>query len=163
MVSPVDALTPKVQAALRAALGEQYAEVDPVIRPSQYADLQVNVALALAKQVGMPPRALATAVVEHLDLAEMASSVEVSGPGFINVTLSPEWISAAVSSPPCSFTSDTTTQAPSRANTSAMARPMPDDAPVTSATLFFSMERPFQAVLCLTVSVLGPAVGALGD
>ena len=98
MVSPVDALTPKVQAALRAALGEQYAEVDPVIRPSQYADLQVNVALALAKQVGMPPRALATAVVEHLDLAEMASSVEVSGPGFINVTLSPEWISAAVSS-----------------------------------------------------------------
>jgi arginyl-tRNA synthetase len=98
MVSPVDALTPKVQAALRAALGEQYAEVDPVIRPSQYADLQVNVALALAKQVGMPPRALATVVVEHLDLAEMASSVEVSGPGFINVTLSPEWISAAVSS-----------------------------------------------------------------
>ncbi len=98
MVSPVDALTPKVQAALRAAVGEQYAGVDPVIRPSQFADLQVNVALALAKQVGMPPRALATAVVEHLDLAEMASGVEVSGPGFINVTLSPEWISAAVSS-----------------------------------------------------------------
>lgn len=45
MVSPVDALTPKVQAALRAAVGEQYAGVDPVIRPSQFADLQVNVAL----------------------------------------------------------------------------------------------------------------------
>ncbi len=51
MVSPVDALTPKVQAALRAALGEQYAEVDPVIRPSQFADLQVNVALALCSRV----------------------------------------------------------------------------------------------------------------
>src|SRR6185503_16462421 len=44
-------------------------------------------------------------------------------------------ISSAVRSPRCAFSSATTTFAPSRANTSAMPRPMPWPAPVTSATL----------------------------
>ena len=29
---------------------------DPVVRPSQFADIQINAAMALAKKVGMPPR-----------------------------------------------------------------------------------------------------------
>ena len=59
--------------------------VDPVVRPSDRADAQANGALALAKQVGRSPRDVAEAVVAaaHLD---GKATVEVAGPGFINVT-----------------------------------------------------------------------------
>ena len=46
---------------------------------------------------------------------------------------------ATVSCPPATFVSDTTTFAPARAKTSAAARPMPDDAPVTMTTFDASM------------------------
>ncbi|HET8595419.1 MAG TPA: arginine--tRNA ligase, partial [Intrasporangium sp.] len=94
MVSPLVALTPKVQSAIAAVLGDDYREVDPVLRPSQFADVQVNAALALAKKVGMPPRDLATKIVEALDLEGVCDSVEVSGPGFINLTYSNGWIAS---------------------------------------------------------------------
>jgi hypothetical protein len=44
-------------------------------------------------------------------------------------------LARTVSSPPASLTSATTTRAPSRANRSAAARPMPDPPPVRRATL----------------------------
>ncbi|MBB2986432.1 arginine--tRNA ligase [Terracoccus luteus] len=93
MVSPLVALTPTVSAAIAAALGEEYRDADPVLRPSQFADVQVNAALALAKKVGRPPRDVATAIVEHLDVDGLADSVEVSGPGFVNVRYSDAWLS----------------------------------------------------------------------
>ena len=87
MVSPLVALTPKVQSAIATALGDDFREADPVLRPSQFADVQVNAALALAKKVGMPPREVAAKIVDALDLDGVCDSVEVSGPGFINLTL----------------------------------------------------------------------------
>ena len=96
MVSPLVALTPKVQSAIAAALGDEFREADPVLRPSQYADVQVNAALALAKRVGMPPRELATKVAGALDLDGVCDEVEVSGPGFINLTFSDAWLASLV-------------------------------------------------------------------
>ncbi|MDN5794901.1 MAG: arginine--tRNA ligase [Intrasporangium sp.] len=92
MVSPRVALAPKVQTAIAAVLGDGYRDADPVLRPSQFADVQVNAALALAKRVGMPPRDLAAKIVEALDLDGVCDTVEVSGPGFVNLTLSDRWI-----------------------------------------------------------------------
>jgi hypothetical protein len=46
----------------------------------------------------------------------------------------PAWISLTVSSPPGALLSAATTSAPSRANRCAVARAIPDAAPVTSAT-----------------------------
>ncbi|EWT07203.1 arginyl-tRNA synthetase [Intrasporangium chromatireducens Q5-1] len=94
MVSPLVALTPKVQSAIAAVLGDDFREVDPVLRPSQFADVQVNAALALAKRVGMPPRDLATKIVDALELDGVCDKVEVSGPGFINLTYSNDWIAS---------------------------------------------------------------------
>ena len=68
MVSPLVALTPRVQSAIAAALGNEHREADPVLRPSQFADVQVNAALALAKKVGMPPREVAAKIVAALDV-----------------------------------------------------------------------------------------------
>jgi arginyl-tRNA synthetase len=59
--------------------------VDPVVRPSDRADAQANGALALAKQLGRKPRDVADDVVAAADLAGKAT-LEVAGPGFINVT-----------------------------------------------------------------------------
>jgi arginyl-tRNA synthetase len=59
--------------------------VDPVVRPSDRADAQANGALALAKTLGRKPRDVADDVVAAANLAGKAT-VEVAGPGFINVT-----------------------------------------------------------------------------
>jgi arginyl-tRNA synthetase len=58
--------------------------------------VQVNAALALAKRVGMPPRELATKVAGALDLDGVCDEVEVSGPGFINLTFSDAWLASLV-------------------------------------------------------------------
>jgi arginyl-tRNA synthetase len=68
-------------------------EVDPVVRASDRADAQANGALALAKRLGRNPREVAEAVIAAADFAGMAT-LEVAGPGFINVTLSPAFIAA---------------------------------------------------------------------
>ncbi|WP_043346487.1 arginine--tRNA ligase [Beutenbergia cavernae] len=98
MFDPAAILGPRVSAAIEAAFGLR--DVDPVLRPSQFADVQVNAALALAKQVGAPPRDVATRLVAALDadgaFADVAAKVEVSGPGFLNITLRDDWIAAQV-------------------------------------------------------------------
>jgi arginyl-tRNA synthetase len=94
MADPRDVLAQRVKDALGAALGAEYADADPLIRPSQFADFQANVALPLAKRLGRPPREVAAELAGHLDLAGVAGPPEVSGPGFINITLRNEWIAA---------------------------------------------------------------------
>lgn len=61
--------------------------VDPVVRRSQHADFQSDAALSLARRLGRPPRDIATEVLGQAALADLCSSVEVSGPGFINLTV----------------------------------------------------------------------------
>jgi arginyl-tRNA synthetase len=91
---PQHALVQQVTAALAAAFGPDYADADPLIRPSQFADYQSNVALALAKQLGRPPRDVANELAGHLAGREVIENAEVSGPGFINLTLRDDWIAA---------------------------------------------------------------------
>lgn len=96
MPTPTDHIVTRAQAAIEAALGEGFAGVDPVVRPSQFADVQLNAALALAKRAGLPPRDVAARIVDGMDVAGVASSVEVSGPGFINVTFDDDFIARLV-------------------------------------------------------------------
>ncbi len=98
MTRAVDVLTPRVQEALVAAFGTDFASTDPVLRSSQFADVQVNAAMALAKVLGRAPRDVAAAIAEHLHVDDLCSSVEVSGPGFVNLTLRQEWIAAEAQS-----------------------------------------------------------------
>jgi arginyl-tRNA synthetase len=94
MADPQEVLAARVRAALAAAFGADHAGADPVIRPSTFADYQANVALPLAKKLGRPPRDVAADIAGHLDVADVAGKVEVSGPGFINFTLRNDWIAA---------------------------------------------------------------------
>ncbi|MEO3937654.1 arginine--tRNA ligase [Dermatophilaceae bacterium Soc4.6] len=97
MVSPSAALTPLLTSAIAAAFGEDLRGVDPVLRPSQFADLQCNAPLALAKRLGLPPREVAARIVAalaDLDVDGTCSGVQISGPGFVNLTLADSWIAS---------------------------------------------------------------------
>ena len=92
MADPQEVLAERVRTALGAAFGAEYADADPVIRPSAFADYQANVALPLAKRLGRAPRDVAAEIARHLGLEDVCRDVDVSGPGFINFTLRDEWI-----------------------------------------------------------------------
>jgi arginyl-tRNA synthetase len=62
------------------------AGADPALRISERSDYQANGVMALAKRIGRPPRDVAEEVVAALDL-EGIGSVEIAGPGFLNITL----------------------------------------------------------------------------
>ncbi len=66
MTDPEVALARLVRAALAAEFGADHADADPIIRPSQFADFQANVALPLAKQLGLAPRDVAARLAGHL-------------------------------------------------------------------------------------------------
>src|SRR5215471_15506632 len=94
MTDPEAALGQLVRQALAAELGAEYADADPLIRPSGFADYQSNAAMALAKRVGRSPRAIAGPVADRLGASAAVAKAEVSGAGFINITLADEWIAA---------------------------------------------------------------------
>jgi arginyl-tRNA synthetase len=95
MADPQQVLGARVRDALAAAYGPDFADADPLIRPSSFGDLQSNAALPLAKQLGRPPRDIAAEIVGHLDVGDICEPPTVSGPGFINLTLRPQWIADA--------------------------------------------------------------------
>ncbi|MGP3919717.1 arginine--tRNA ligase [Nonomuraea sp. 10N515B] len=90
MTDPQIVLTERVQQALAHAFGSEHADADPLIRPSQFADFQANVALSLAKRLRRAPREVAEAI--KAELSDFPGTVEVSGPGFLNITLDDTWI-----------------------------------------------------------------------
>jgi arginyl-tRNA synthetase len=53
-------------------------------------------AMGLARTAQLPPREIALRIVQHLPPAEMIGGVEVAGPGYINIALSPAWLAAQV-------------------------------------------------------------------
>ncbi|MFB6439023.1 arginine--tRNA ligase [Streptomyces sp. NPDC056411] len=79
-------VTQRVADALSAALPEAGA-ADPLLRRSDRADFQANGLLALAKKLKGNPRELATKVVAEIGENDLLKEVEVSGPGFLNITL----------------------------------------------------------------------------
>jgi arginyl-tRNA synthetase len=86
-VSDVVAIKDQVEAAVQAALSQvlpaELAGTDPVVRRSDHADFQANGTLAVAKKAGRAPRDIGADVAERLD----GFAAEVSGPGFLNITV----------------------------------------------------------------------------
>jgi arginyl-tRNA synthetase len=97
MADPQQVLAQRVHDAIVASFGPEYGDADPLIRPSAFADLQANVALPLGKRLRRSPREVAGELAARLDVADMCTAPEVSGPGFINFTLRDDWIAAQAS------------------------------------------------------------------
>jgi len=59
----------------------------------EHGDYATNVALRLARPARMPPVGIAEAIASHIPAAtEFIAKVQVAGPGFINFTLSDDWL-----------------------------------------------------------------------
>ena len=96
-------LVPTVRNAVLAAVRDAFPDAGDVMpeievpRDSTHGDYSTNIALMLAKPLRKPPRALgeelATQLRKHSDLFE---SVEVAGPGFVNVRLAPGFLQESV-------------------------------------------------------------------
>jgi arginyl-tRNA synthetase len=75
--------------ALPAELDRKNVTVEPPRDPS-HGDLATNAAMVLAKGAGTSPRALAEAIKPRLEALPPVTSVEIAGPGFINLRLAPD-------------------------------------------------------------------------
>ncbi len=69
-----------------------------VERPQRpdHGDYASNIALRLARAVGLPPHEVAKIIASHLPSSPMISSVEVASPGFLNFRLSPSWLASQI-------------------------------------------------------------------
>src|SRR5690348_2380725 len=95
-MAPVTSLSHSVEQHLTSALSATLPEAagaDPLLRRSDRADFQANGILALAKKAKANPRELATQVVSQVATGdELIKDVEVSGPGFLNITIADQAI-----------------------------------------------------------------------
>jgi arginyl-tRNA synthetase len=93
-------LSHRIMAALRAVLADQLpANASAMLTPAKdpkHGDFQSNCCMPLAKQAGMNPRALAEKVIAALDIADIAETPEIAGPGFINIRLKAAALSQAL-------------------------------------------------------------------
>lgn len=96
-VSSDSSLSAWLQAAFEKAFGADAEGTVLRVLPStdvNFGDFQCNDAMGLAKKLHQPPRAIAAKIVDALDMENAPATVSVAGPGFINLTVKPEWIAA---------------------------------------------------------------------
>jgi arginyl-tRNA synthetase len=82
----------RVQAASTAVLGPEAGIGRIVVEPPRdptHGDMATNAAMVLAKDAGKKPRDLAENIAAKLRADDKVASVEVAGPGFINLSLKP--------------------------------------------------------------------------
>src|SRR4051812_6345311 len=77
------------EGALPDGLDRKNVTVEPPRDPA-HGDLATNAAMVLAKAAGTNPRALAEAIKPKLEALPPVTSVEIAGPGFINLRLAPD-------------------------------------------------------------------------
>ncbi|MFJ4097481.1 arginine--tRNA ligase [Kitasatospora sp. NPDC089913] len=87
-VTPLSEAVKKCVAEAIAKAAPEIGEIDPQLRRSDRDDFQANGILGLAKKLRSDPRELAGKVAEHIALDDLITGCEVSGPGFINLTVS---------------------------------------------------------------------------
>ncbi|HEX6231340.1 MAG TPA: arginine--tRNA ligase [Actinomycetota bacterium] len=65
-------------------------------RQKEHGDYATNAALVLAGRTHLAPRDVAELIRKHLPPDEVVASVEVAGPGFVNLRLTSGWLHAAL-------------------------------------------------------------------
>ena len=81
---------------VREAMTRAGIDGDPMVRRSQdekFGHFQSNCAMGVAKRAGRKPRDVAQAICDELDLDDMCEPAQIAGPGFINLTLTPDYLS----------------------------------------------------------------------
>ena len=88
------------QAVLAAELAEESAIPEIILetpKNKENGDYATNIAMQLTKIAKKPPRAIAEAIVEKLDTSSTSiKSVEIAGPGFLNIRLASDYLGDVV-------------------------------------------------------------------
>ncbi|MFY9757847.1 MAG: arginine--tRNA ligase [Pseudolabrys sp.] len=91
-----DDILARVQQATVAVLGPGADLSRIVVEPPRdptHGDMATNAAMVLAKEAGKKPRELAESIAANLRGDAKVASVDIAGPGFINLTLKPNvWV-----------------------------------------------------------------------
>jgi arginyl-tRNA synthetase len=85
--------------AIVAAFGTELTGTDPILVPAsnpKFGDYQANVAMSLAKKLGMAPRAIAEQIIQHLNVSDICEPPTVAGAGFINLALKTQYLEAQI-------------------------------------------------------------------
>lgn len=92
-----EALTQKANDVLRETFSLSGIEFD-WRRPQEatHGDISTAIALKLSKEVGQNPREIAEKLIEGLSSVEDIAKVEMAGPGYVNVWLTPKALLAAL-------------------------------------------------------------------
>lgn len=95
-MSPLNELRRRFLAALQGLTDRPEEQLDLVRRSqdARFGDYQANMAMPMAKALRRPPREVAQAIVDRLDLADMCEPPEIAGPGFINLRLRTDWLAS---------------------------------------------------------------------
>jgi arginyl-tRNA synthetase len=75
---------------------EAFSAMVKAVQDPRFGDYQANCAMPLAKEAGLPPRAMAERILANLEVADLCEPPQVAGPGFINLTLQTPWIEREV-------------------------------------------------------------------
>ncbi|MBP0019641.1 MAG: arginine--tRNA ligase [Cyanobacteria bacterium SBLK] len=90
-------LAQKFSQALVAAFGDEFGNTDPLVVPAsnpRFGDYQSNIALSLTKRLKKNPMSIAREICDRLAINALCESAEVAKPGFINLTLKPDYLGA---------------------------------------------------------------------
>ncbi|MED5534894.1 MAG: arginine--tRNA ligase [Pseudomonadota bacterium] len=94
MRSQIDNLLKEAVANFAAERGFTDAyDLDPQlerVRDPKHGDFTSNIALRLSKDLGEPPREIATTLLAFIPESTLVANAQIAGPGFINLTLTTE-------------------------------------------------------------------------
>lgn len=91
----VTLITDALDVCIKSGVLPPAGDVRPTVeKPKQAAhgDFSSSIALVLASVMQMPPREIATHISDALNKDDMVGDVSIAGPGFINFTLSDQWL-----------------------------------------------------------------------
>ncbi|AUC60942.1 arginyl-tRNA synthetase ArgS [Cyanobacterium sp. HL-69] len=97
----IDNLRQIFATTLKQTFGDDVTLMEPLVVPAtnpRFGDYQCNVALPLAKELKDNPRAIAQRIVDNINLEEFCQPLQIAGPGFINITIKPEYIAQQITS-----------------------------------------------------------------
>lgn len=92
MVDPVPALDQLLRPVVQDVLGREH---DPMVRRSEHADLQADLAQRLARPLGTTPAELARRIAAAIPPSELVEDVTVAPAGFLNFRLRDAWLAGA--------------------------------------------------------------------
>ncbi len=73
-----------IQKIQNSNIPEDYSATVTAAADTRFGDYQTNAAMALAKNLSMPPRKLAAEIIKLLEVEDLCETPEIAGPGFIN-------------------------------------------------------------------------------